>query len=206
MNNAIVYLAGAAYSPEEASGMKAAASFLESRGFDVYLPPHDGLGPPLTLFEPGELDRSKLATLTLALAVFQLARRCDCLVLNLNGRVPDEGGAFEAAMAFTLGTPVVLYKRDHRSELHGQDNAMITGLSHDFSSVRTVKRLPDKIMKAVGRYPRPSGRTADIPSHLHKTVELGDSVWRLLEKFRKAGVSPGPAELAVLHDAYRVVT
>ena len=100
------------------------------------------MGPPITLSEPGEVDRRTLEALTLALAVFQLAVRCEGLVLNLNGRVPDEGGVFEAAVAFTLGVPVVLYKRDHRSLLHGEDNAMITGLSHDFSSVNKLKRLP----------------------------------------------------------------
>lgn len=204
----VVYLAGAAYSPEEAYGMSAIASLLEGNGFEVYLPSRDGLGPPLCLFEAGQLGRTVLAGVTFALAIFQLAHRCDALVFNMNGRVPDEGGTFEAAAAFALGKPVVLYKRDHRTELHGQDNAMLTGLSHDFSTVKKADGLPGELRKAMERYPRPSGPSAGVPPCVRMTAQLGREVWELLEESRAPGVSTNPKDLpdrlAALHDASSV--
>lgn len=195
MRAPLVYLAGPAYTPEEAEGMAALASSLDSSGFETYLPSRDGLGPPLRLFEPDRLPGPTLARVASALAVYQLADRCDCLVLNANGRVPDEGGTFEAAVAFSLGKPVVLYKRDHRTELHGRDNAMLTGLSHDFSHVSEAGNLPRELTKALGRYPRTSPAPERMPPHVRASVEMGRAAWLMIENARAHSGSTDPGEL-----------
>jgi hypothetical protein len=155
------------------------------------------------LLEHGQLDSSVLASLDFALAIFQLDDRCDCLVHNMNGRVPDEGGTFEAAVAFGLGKPVVLYKRDHRTELYGQDNAMITGLSHDFSAVTSADELPGRVRQAIARYPGRGGASGGGPPYVRLSVELGRAVWELLEEsgaHGTAGMTGLGERLAALYD------
>lgn len=59
----------------------------------------------------------------------------------MNGRVPDEGAVSEAAMAFAVGHPVVIYKNDARSLVGGKDNPLVAGLS-GCEIVNTVEAFP----------------------------------------------------------------
>ncbi|MBU1671743.1 MAG: nucleoside 2-deoxyribosyltransferase [Actinobacteria bacterium] len=213
-----VHLAGPDCSPEETEGMAGLAALLECGGFEVYLRSRHGIGSvlaPHTL--PGDdpaLERRYRAVLesaAFALEVFQVVRRCDCLVFNMNGRVPDDGGAFLAAVAFTAGKPVVLYKRDHRTKLYGNDNAMISGLSADFAPVREPARLPGEVEKAIGRCRQSNYRPGDLPPLVKLNVDLGREVWESLQRFNEPGSKTGPfalcEELAAVceaSDAYRL--
>lgn len=198
----VVHLAGPAFAPEEVDGMSGIAALLEGAGFETYLQSRDGVGSALPAREgpeggPGGEGRyrSVLESAAFALEVFQVVRRCDCVVFNMNGRVPDDGGAFLAATAFGAGKPVVLYKRDHRSKLFGNDNAMITGLSFDFSSVREPSRIPGEVLNAMARC-REARRAPDgMPPLVRANVELGSQAWESLERFRSPGPGTGPAEL-----------
>lgn len=199
---AVVHLAGPDYSPEEVEGMGGLAALLERRGFGVYLRSRDGIASVLVTHEPlegcagGERQyRSVLESAAFALEIYQLVHRCDCLVFNMNGRVPDDGGSFLAAVAFTFGKPVVLYKRDHRTKLYGNDNAMISGLSFDFSSVREPARLPGEVAKAIGRCRDSSRGHCDLPPLVQLNADLGREVWESLRRFKAPGSTAGPMDL-----------
>ena len=129
-----------------------------------------------------------------ALEVYQLVHRCDCLVFNMNGRVPDDGGAFLAAVAFAVGKPVVLYKRDHRTKLYGNDNAMISGLSFDFSPVREPVKLPGEVTRAIGRCGESGYVTGGIPPFVKLNADLGGEVWESLQRFKAHGSTVGRTE------------
>lgn len=185
---AIVHLAGPAYSPEEAAGMAAMAASLEGSGFEVYLRSRDGIESALTLASNSEEQhRPALESAAFALEIFQVAYRCDCLVFNMNGRVPDDGGAFLAAVAFALGKPVVLYKRDHRTKLYGNDNAMISGFSFDFVPVREPAKLPGEVARAIGRSRETCCERASMTPLVELNAELGRVVWESLQRFKAPG-------------------
>ncbi|MHB8896027.1 MAG: nucleoside 2-deoxyribosyltransferase [Candidatus Geothermincolia bacterium] len=197
-NGTLVHLAGPAFSPEEVEGMTAVAALLEASGMEVYLQSRDGIGSVLTpsASPPGDRDPGQygrvLESASFALEVYQVVDRCDCLVFNMNGRVPDDGGAFLAAMAFTAGKPVVLYKRDHRTKLYGNDNAMISGLSFDFSAVRKPAKLPGEVARAIRRGGGCPPGSGNLPPLTKINADLGREVWESLKRsrVRDAGTEP----------------
>jgi nucleoside 2-deoxyribosyltransferase len=198
----IVHLAGPAYSPEEVEGMDAIAALLEGSGFEVYLRSRDGIGSVLSSHASPEgisgreqQYRSVLESAAFALEIYRLVHRCDCLVFNMNGRVPDDGGAFVAAVAFTLGKPVVLYKRDHRTKLYGNDNAMISGLSFDFSPVREPARIPGEVARAIGLCAESRRGPGGMPPLVKINADLGREVWDSLQRFKAPGSKAGPMGL-----------
>jgi len=198
----VVHLAGPAYSPEELEGMAAIAVLLEGSGFEVYFPSRDGIGPVLSSHASPEGDsgreqqyRSVLESAAFALEIYRLVHRCNCLVFNMNGRVPDDGGAFVAAVAFTIGKPVVLYKRDHRTKLFGNDNAMISGLSFDFSPVREPAQIPGEVRRAIGRCRESRYGHGGMPPFVKINADLGREVWEALQRFKAPGSKAGTMEL-----------
>ena len=190
-----VYVSGPAYCPEEVGSLFEIAALLEKKGCSTYLPHRDGLEACLleaiaaAMLEdkgvrPGVLQ---LYRASFALEIFQLVERSDCLVLNMNGRVPDEGAVFKTSIAFTAGRPLVLYKRDHRSIFHGKDNAMITGLSPIFSTVGKIEHIPAELSRAIEAV-ESSGKSRyggeNIPPFVRKVVEVGREVWSSLNELR----------------------
>lgn len=73
------------------------------------------------------------------LDTYEVISACDGLVLNMNGRVPDEGAVAEAAMAWMTSKSIVLYKSDSRSVFRGKDNPLVSGLG----SFVTVSTMPE---------------------------------------------------------------
>lgn len=57
----------------------------------------------------------------------KLLESCDGLVLNLDGRVPDEGACVELGYALARGKPCFGIKTDVRTAEYGTDNMMISG-------------------------------------------------------------------------------
>ena len=194
-NKKIIYITGPIFCPEEVVSLLEIAELLERRGYSTYLPHRDGLESLLmkAIAAPVVEDRGTgpgvlpLYKASFALEMFQLVERGDCLVFNMNGRVPDEGAVFKASIAFTEGKPVVLYKRDHRSIFHGNDNAMITGLSPLFSTVGRIEYIPEvlsrtiEVMESRGRGPY---NGENIPPFVSKVVEVGREVWSSLNELR----------------------
>ena len=184
-----VYCSGPLFSPEETASMNAIARVLEADGLGTFLPQRDGLERYVLGFlnTPFNIDvlgmRDRIDRAIFALDVFQIVQRCDSLVLNMNGRVPDEGAVAEAGMAFAAGKPVVLYKNDYRSVFRGKDNSMILGLS-PLSPVSDRNKLPlaiTAVEKMLNRS-RPPGKP-ETPAHMAKILNRGEKIWRFIESY-----------------------
>jgi nucleoside 2-deoxyribosyltransferase len=146
-NHKRIYCAGPLFTDKEREEMEQIASTLEDAGYTTFLPQRDGLELSECVeclvhsgTAPDEAGRL-MSRAIFALDVYQLLHRCDALVANLNGRVPDEGTVSEAAMAWARGKPVVGYKADSRTAFDGQDNPLVAGL-FAFSLCDSIEELP----------------------------------------------------------------
>ncbi|RKX26165.1 MAG: hypothetical protein DRP46_11140, partial [Candidatus Zixiibacteriota bacterium] len=97
----------------------------------------------------------------------------DGLVLNMNGRVPDEGAMVEAGIAWTLGKPIVIYKNDSRSSLSGIDNPLVIGLSN-FNLIDNIQKIPIKFNQLFsnGFSPDINSFTSQVNTYITKGKEL----------------------------------
>jgi len=115
------------------------ASVLEKAGYSVFLPQRDGLEFaelfPLFLEKgiPAQEAQRILNMAIFSLDVFQIADS-EGLLLNMNGRVPDEGAMVEAGIAWAHDKVIVIFRSDSRSLIEGNCNPLVVGLS-DFSLV-----------------------------------------------------------------------
>lgn len=133
----LIYFAGPLFNDAEKQFNEQLTAKLERLGFDVFLPQRDGfeLNDPNVTFDPNarakaifELDRDK---------VFE----SDILLFVLDGRVPDEGAAFELGLAYAQkqisAKPYKLigYMTDRRVAFRDRPvNAMLAGaLEHIFT-------------------------------------------------------------------------
>ncbi|MEK6705126.1 MAG: nucleoside 2-deoxyribosyltransferase [Bdellovibrionota bacterium] len=151
-----IYCAGPLFNPKEREEMQEIASSLEEAGYSVFLPHRDGL--EFALLFPMLLQRSLtpqrareiLNRAIFSLDVFQITDSHG-LVLNMNGRVPDEGAMVEAGIAWARKKILVIFRTDSRSLIEGNCNPMVLGLA-DFSFVAThediLRALDDKFSKA----------------------------------------------------------
>ena len=189
----IIYCSGPLFSPEEIAAMARIGMVLEKAGYGTFIPHRDGLERFVMQFTrtpgpgiPGaSLVSRKIGRIIFALDLYQVVERCDALVYNMNGRVPDEGGAVETAIAFAVGKPLIIYKQDARSTFNGFDNAMLLGLTHNYSTVDEVDKLPadlEKVMKTGAEGDANPNRERFIPPHLRRELTLGRRVWRFLQK------------------------
>lgn len=177
-----VYCAGPLFCPEETASMNAIARVLEDAGLETFLPHRDGIERFVVPFLNSPLSadilgiRERIDRAIFALDVYQIVKRCDALVLNMNGRVPDEGAVAEAGIAFAAGRPVVIYKNDYRCAFDGRDNSMITGLSA-LDPVRDRTRLPSALLEA---QQGPAGDQPTLPHQLARVADKGARIWRVL--------------------------
>lgn len=176
-----IYCAGPLFNPKEREEMSEIAESLESSGYEVFLPQRDGLelvGYSGNLVEQGmaaERADNLLARAIFLIDTFQVADS-DGFVLNLNGRVPDEGAMVEAGIAWSLKRPIVIYKDDNRSAFLGKDNPLVLGLS-DFKMVQGVQQIPREFDRLFSNgYSRPH-LSPDDP--LHRTFERGKKLHRI---------------------------
>ncbi|MFM0118959.1 MULTISPECIES: nucleoside 2-deoxyribosyltransferase [unclassified Paraburkholderia] len=172
-----VYCAGPLFNAAERAEMESIAATLEAAGLTTFLPHRDGLEFAKLKPELEKLGASveeaahMLDRAIFRLDTYQLLRRCDAVVANLNGRVADEGTVVEASLAWHAGKPLVLFKADARSMLSGSDNPMLTGLG-DFDVVDQLSALPQAIQKAVAR---------DRSHGVEQTLESGAEIASLRE-------------------------
>ena len=186
-----VYCSGPLFCPEERAALARIAGVLERAGFDTFLPHRDGIERfALGLVDNPAARLPGIVKITDAinraifqLDVYQIVERCDAVVFNMNGRVPDEGGVVEAAIAFAAGVPLVLYKNDARSKLGGSDNSMILGLIEG-APISDVDAVPAAVGRAIGRRAKPA---AGRGRSMHTTVDAGRRIWRVIERM------PAPA-------------
>jgi len=181
-----VYCSGPLFCPEEIAGMTAIATVLEQAGFGTFVPHRDGLerfvmgliNTPLNNNILGARDTINAAIF--ALDCFQIIRRCDYFVLNMNGRVPDEGAVAEAGIAFAAGKPLVIYKNDRRSVFRGVDNSMITGLSI-IKPVNDIRKLPEALRHAE----RKMNISGALPDNVQRIARMGEKIWHVLRLLPK---------------------
>ena len=140
-----IYCAGPLFNPKEREEMSQIASVLENAGYSVFLPQRDGLEFaelfPLFMEKgiPGP-DAQKILNMAIfSLDVFQIVNSSG-LLLNMNGRVPDEGAMVEAGIAWANNKVVVIFRNDSRSLIEGNCNPLVLGLS-DFSLVATYDEI-----------------------------------------------------------------
>lgn len=165
--------------------MTAIADCLTRAGYHVYLPHRDGMEFRLVLDVLVERGWSTAAAgeflhaAIFALDVYQLAVECDAMVWNLNGRTPDEGGVAEAAMAWTLGKPLVAYKDDVRSLISGRLNPLLAGMV-DFETVDEIDLLPQRLATVNDWPPRGDGALDRLSPKMQRAVRDGGRLWEAL--------------------------
>jgi len=140
-----VYCAGPLFNPKEREEMEQIAKALEDSGYSVFLPHRDGLEfadlfP--CLLKKGFQAHDAHSILNLAifsLDVFQIISS-DGLLLNMNGRVPDEGAMVEAGIAWSHNKVIVIFRSDSRSLIEGNCNPLVLGLS-DFTFISSYDEI-----------------------------------------------------------------
>jgi nucleoside 2-deoxyribosyltransferase len=145
-----VYIASPLFNPKEREENQEIDEALRQAGFSTFLPQQDGF---LFIELVAEIQKQRCArneaekialNLITHLDVYQVCEGCDATVLNLNGRVPDEGAVSEGALVFRSERPLVIYKQDTRSLIMGKDNPLIVGLT-GFEIVESVAEIPVKL-------------------------------------------------------------
>jgi nucleoside 2-deoxyribosyltransferase len=181
-----IYCAGPLFNQSERDEMTSIAEALVAAGYEVYLPHRDGMEFRLVhevLVGRGweqALAGQFLHEAIFALDVFQLAVDCQAVVWNLNGRVPDEGAVSEAAIAWTLGKPLVAYRDDVRSLIAGRLNPLLAGLV-DFRWAESVEEIVPALHAELSHHAHRSCSLDDLPPRLRKAVAEGAVLWTHLQ-------------------------
>lgn len=175
-----VYCSGALFNEKEREEMQQIAAALEKAGFATFLPQRDGLEftPLAPILVQGGMSQEDAEVLwgksIFALDAYQVSVCCDAVVVNLNGRVPDEGAVSEAAMAWRAGKVVVGYKDDLRTLYFGKDNPMVTGLC-DFQIANGIYGVVSMIKEKL----EAQGKPAAPEQPDHPLLRLGKSLWEI---------------------------
>jgi nucleoside 2-deoxyribosyltransferase len=182
-----IYCAGPLFNQAERDEMTAIAQALCEAGFTVYLPHRDGMEFRLVLEElvdrgwPAPLAAHFLHAAIFALDVYQLAVECQAVAWNLNGRVPDEGAVSEAAIAWSLGKPIVAYMDDARSLISGRVNPLLVGLV-EFETKDTIAEIPGALKDAIEAEDYRPVPLGSLPPRLQKAVSDGGRLWRAMQQ------------------------
>ncbi|HEY1067832.1 MAG TPA: nucleoside 2-deoxyribosyltransferase [Pirellulales bacterium] len=180
-----VYCAGALFNASERREMAEIAEALSAAGFETWLPQRDGL--EFAQVQPF-LDREGYDPVAVghlvheavfALDAYQVLVNCGSLVLNLNGRTPDEGAVSEAAMAWAMGKPIVMYKADVRTLALSRDNPLVVGLT-DFTVVPEISAIAPALKSAFVEQQPDEKRTVEVPRHVALPLQRGGRLWERL--------------------------
>jgi nucleoside 2-deoxyribosyltransferase len=181
-----IYCAGPLFNPSERAEMEMLAEAIEQGGFKTFLPHRDGFifGAIVPDLERAgyRLDVAQWMArqAIFALDIQQVVLECDGTIVNLNGRVPDEGAVVEGAIAWTAGKAVVLFKDDARSKIAGLDNPLVAGLG-GFRLVNHSEDLPRALTRALTEHPPEILQVDTLPMTTRQTVEHGQ---RLIDVYR----------------------
>lgn len=93
-----------------------------SEFFNIYLPQEDGQLLVNLVRDGVSVAAAKKAIFSYDMAAIE---KCDALLILLDGRVIDEGAAFELGVAFTLGKKCIALQTDPRRLLPVGNNPMI---------------------------------------------------------------------------------
>lgn len=139
-----IYYAAPLFNDMELEKNEKMKKWLQSKGHEVYLP-QDEAGLAYDMIN----DENKLK---INQEIFKNdvegIKKSDLLILDLNGRVPDEGGCVELGMAYAWGIKSIGFKTDTRAlDYTGDDNLMIEGCMN-FKVARSLEEL-EKMLKEV---------------------------------------------------------
>ena len=178
---------------------------LEQAGFKTFLPHRDGflfgaLVPDLVKAGyPLDVAQWMARQAIFALDIYQVLMGCDATVMNLNGRVPDEGAVVEGAIAWTAGKPVVLFKDDARSKIDGFDNPLVAGLG-GFRLVQHSEDLPRAMARALMEHPPGPLQMESLSMTTRQAVERGQ---RLVDQYRTGDSGRLVQTIIELFDEFR---
>ncbi len=184
-----IYCAGPLFNPKEKEEMQEIATILENNGFDVFLPHRDG-------FEFVDLSESFIklgvsdndAKLILNKAIFTLdvfqVIDSDGLILNINGRVPDEGAMVEAGIAWNAGKTIVIFKNDARTLINGNDNPLLLGLAN-FNVANEISSIPSIFNKLLLKDGDKKNKIIDN-SRIEKIFKKGQLIFELSNKLENS--------------------
>jgi nucleoside 2-deoxyribosyltransferase len=199
-----VYLAGPMFSDGDKAEQAALAEALNAADFEVHMPQSDGIevgnvmnllnDPKLhdvkngdQMLEPFVLDRCTcwVTRTVVALDLYESVEGCQCTVLNIDGRVPDEGSLVEATLAWNAGHPVILYKTTPIAELGRNNNPMIGVISGWGPICSTPAEVAEEVARTVkaGRVVAPAA--AAPPSDVQRLMDLG----RVVADIRARGLN-----------------
>jgi nucleoside 2-deoxyribosyltransferase len=131
-----IYIASPLFSQAELHFNTIIRGALEPK-FNVYLPQEDGELLNDTVEFGGDVQS---AIKRIFLCDVEAIRKCDILLIVLDGRTVDEGAAFELGVAFALGKTCFGLQTDPRRLLQVGNNPMISGpLVHIFSSLDELR-------------------------------------------------------------------
>ncbi|MBN2212014.1 MAG: nucleoside 2-deoxyribosyltransferase [Sedimentisphaerales bacterium] len=178
-----IYCAGPLFNPKEREEMSLIAEALETEGFSVFLPHRDGLelAQILPVLREQGLSTEEASLLLnqaiFAVDVYQILDS-DGVVVNVNGRVPDEGAMVEAGIAWSHEKIVVIFKSDTRSLVEGSCNPLVMGLAN-FGYVSDYHLVPDAFREKSKEAAR--SNSIDKPSPFNSTLQHGEQICKLLQ-------------------------
>ncbi len=196
-----VYLAGPLFNEPERFEMERIAEALETSGFKVFLPHRDGLEfaeifPYLVdklNYSPEDVSRWMGFAID-ALDVYQVIIVNGSLVMNLNGRVPDEGAIAELTMAWMLGKPTLIYKNDLRSLTSNIDNPLVTGRAN-FIQLSTYTEIPNRLKILISELaPEDLNFIQSLPTKVRQKLTEGQKIWKTLLHVRSKELSSHQAK------------
>ena len=187
-----VYCAGPLFNEPERAEMMAIAQVLEEAGYETFLPQRDGfeLSDVRRQFEMTGISPAQASRLLhrsiFDLDIYHLLQWSHACVANINGRVPDEGTVVEAALTWGAGRPLVLFKADDRAPFDGEDNPMLSCLTH-LQITNAVDSIPQAVADEIAR-----NRTTDVAAALAKGHRVADVV----SASKESDTPPDPAKFA----------
>ncbi len=186
-----IYCAGPLFNEPERREMQEIADAFEAAGYDTFLPQRDGLELTVcveALANQGlaTADAGRIISKAIfALDVYQVLTACDGIIVNLNGRVPDEGTVSEAALAWSDGKAIVGYQSDGRSVFCGEQNPLVAGL-FDFCIYDEISAAVEAMTLSFRKHPSREARSAQRRQQMKDYLGLGESIWQVLR--RKASI------------------
>ncbi|MFP4475502.1 MAG: nucleoside 2-deoxyribosyltransferase [Desulfatibacillaceae bacterium] len=199
-----IYCSGPLFNDKEREEMQAIADACENAGFATFLPQRDGLelSPAAAYVVAAGVDFDRTTNEVMpramfALDVYDALVGCDAVIVNLNGRVPDEGAVVEAALAWGAGQVVAGYKADMRSVFMGMDNPMVTGL-FGFKVHTGIGAAVRAVEKALVDTPPVKREIDDHPPRVREILDYGRRISEAL-----SGPAGAEAAAAVLVADYR---
>jgi len=181
-----VFITGPLFNPKEREENLEIDEVLKSSGHETFLPQRDGfLLQDITQELKNSVDVEDAERMAVEIIflfdAYNASENCDAVVFNLNGRVPDEGGLIEAALAVSGGKKVVFYKNDSRSLILGRDNPMIGGLV-DFKIVKNIEEIPSALSSTENNFKEEIKKAKEIFGEYEKEKTIKNLV-RLAKEY-----------------------